>query len=456
MKVLVIDPNGNGLDFAMRAQADDHEVRLAIPDNEKNRFIGQGLAEVVRDHRPSMAWADLIFLTDNTKHMRDTDAARKAGKVVIGPTAETAKWELDRDVGMEVLRKHGIPVPPYREFSSYDKAIAYVKKHRDARFVSKPSGDADKALSYCAKSASDMVYMLERWKQNDKLKSAPFILQEFIDGIEMAVGGWIGPGGFNTGWCENFEFKKLMNDDLGCATGEQGTVLRYVKTSKLADKCLKPLQDTLVAAGYTGYIDVNTIVEEDGTVWPLEFTMRPGWPTFNIQQALHDGDSVQWLMDLAEGIDAKNLRYDEVAIGVVLSVPDYPYSHLTKKEVSGIPIYGLTQALWRHVHPCEMMLAEVPDQQSLAVVPAPATAGDYVLVMTATGDTVRAARDTAYRRLKKLTVPNSPMYRTDIGNRLAKQLPMLQAKGFARQMAFSNPPDSSPTSSASRSSRPAS
>jgi len=66
------------------------------------------------------------------------------------------------------------------------------------------------------------------------------------------------------------------------------------------------------------------------------------------------------------------------------------------------------------------------------------TAGDYVLVMSAMGDTVYEAKQTAYRRLKHLEIPNSPMWRTDIGDRLAKQLPELQANGFATGMTFSN------------------
>jgi phosphoribosylamine--glycine ligase len=173
---------------------------------------------------------------------------------------------------METFEAHGIPVPDYREFSNFDQAIAYVKKE-DRPFVSKPSGDADKALSYVAKSPADLVYMLERWKKSSKLKP-PFILQEKIDGIEMAVGGWLGPHGFNKGWLENFEFKKLCNGDLGCATGEQGTVLRYVAKSKLAKQVLAPFADTLVDAGYTGYVDVNCIIDESGQPWPLEFTMR--------------------------------------------------------------------------------------------------------------------------------------------------------------------------------------
>ena len=188
-------------------------------------------------------------------------------------------------------------------------------------------------------------------------------------------------------------------------------------------------------AGYTGYIDVNTIIDEKGTPWPLEFTMRPGWPTFNIQQELHEGDCVQWLADLADGIDAENVKMDEVAVGVVMSIPDYPYSHLTRKEVTGIPVYN-TEEDWEHIHPCEMMEGEAPDQKTLKSVKMPATAGDYVLVMSASGETIKEARDLTYKRLKKLVIPNSPSYRTDIGDRLEKQLPKLQAHGYAEGLKF--------------------
>ena len=109
-----------------------------------------------------------------------------------------------------------------------DQAIAYVKK-QDRPFVSKPSGDADKALSYVAKSPADLVYMLERWKKSSKLKP-PFILQEKVDGIEMAVGGWFGPHGFNRGWCENFEFKKLMADDYGRGRAEPAFIAGHAWT----------------------------------------------------------------------------------------------------------------------------------------------------------------------------------------------------------------------------------
>jgi hypothetical protein len=66
----------------------------------------------------------------------------------------------------------------------------------------------------------------------------------------------------------------------------------------------------------------------------------------------------EWLLDLANGKDARTILYVRLAVGVVLSIPVYPYSHLTRKEVVGVPVYGLTESLWRHFHPCEMKLGE--------------------------------------------------------------------------------------------------
>jgi phosphoribosylamine--glycine ligase len=437
MRILVIDNNGASLDWTMRCIADGHQVKWYIP-KPKAHFepfkIGKGIVERVDNPHDWYRWADMIFFTDNTRWMDQALAWKNQGWPVIGATPETASWELDRDKGVSVFKKAGIEVIPGKAFNNYDTAINYVKKEMK-RFVSKPSGDADKALSYVSKSPEDMVYMLQRWKKANSLKR-DFIMQEFVGGIEMAVGGWFGPGGFNAGWCENWEFKKLMNDDLGCATGEQGTVLRYVKNSLLADLVLKPVEDQLSAAGYVGYVDVNCIIGDDGTPWPLEFTMRPGWPLYNIQQPVHKGDHAEWLYDLATGRDAKAFCMDEVAVGVVLSIPDYPYSHLTRKEVQGIPVYGFE--LTEDLHPCEMMQGIAPQEKDGKIqdLPCMVTAGDYVLVATGTGETISSAKGKAYKNIKKVSVPNSPMYRTDIGNRLRKQLPELQKMGYAKKLVF--------------------
>jgi phosphoribosylamine-glycine ligase len=65
------------------------------------------------------------------------------------------------------------------------------------------------------------------------------------------------------------------------------------------------------------------------------------------------------------------------------------------------------------------------------------TAGDYVCTVSGTGATVEQAKDRAYKTIKqKIEIPNSIMYRTDIGCRLEEQLPLLQEHGYCTDMDY--------------------
>ena len=63
-------------------------------------------------------------------------------------------------------------------------------------------------------------------------------------------------------------------------------------------------------------------------------------------------------------------------------------------------------------------------------------AGDYLCVVSAKGETVSQAQSRAYKRVEKFVIPNSLMYRTDIGQRLKKQLPILHSQGYATDLNF--------------------
>ena len=92
-----------------------------------------------------------------------------------------------------------------------------------------------------------------------------------------------------------------------------------------------------------------------------------------------------------------------------------------------------------HIHPKQMMLGEAPCMVGDKVVTMPnyVTSGDYILVCTGTGETITGARRSAYSALKKVKVPNSPAYRTDIGmGRMVKQLPELHRMGYATGWSF--------------------
>lgn len=446
MKLLIVDSDSQGLDLGMRAQRAGHDVRYYDrPGRGGPSKAGDGILEKVTDfdllRKRWLGWSDLIYLTGNDAYMEMLEPYRAIGYPIFGGSVEAARWESDRAYGQRIMKAAGLPVIPGKEFTDYESAIRHVKKSGTA-FACKPSGDADKALSYVGNTAADLCFMLDKWSKDEKLRSDAaqhgFILQEKKTGCEMGVSGWFGPAGFASTIEEDFEYKKLMPGDCGVTTGEQGTCLRFVKKSKLADLVLFPLEEQLRSTGYVGCVNVNCIIDDEGTPWPLEFTMREGWPAKHNQVSLTDGDPVQWMRDLVDGEDTMQPRLNEVSISIVVSIPPYPSSKYTDEQVAGFPIYGATD--FEHVHLCEVMLgSDVPCQMGDKVVdlPCPVTAGPYVLVVTGTGDTITGARRSAYAALEKIRIPNSAGWRIDIGRgKLVGQLPRIQDLGYATGLSY--------------------
>lgn len=445
-RLLIIDNASNCLDMALRAQNAGWQVKWfdrARPDGLP-RLAGKGMVDKIDDWndipKKWMDWADLIYLPDNVHYLQFMEPYQQKGYPILAPTIEAAALELDRDAGQKAMKEVGINIMESKAFFDYDAAIAFVKKHPQF-LVSKPSGDANKALSYVASDPADLVYMLNRWKGNEALRKAAkaegFILQERKYGIEMAVGGWFGPGGWSQWFYENWEYKKLMADDLGVNTGEMGTLSRMTKKSKLAEQVLLPMTPILERLGYVGYIDNNCIIDDEGP-WPMEFTMRDGWPTkHNVTAHIKNADPIQWQLDLLNGEDTIEAIEGEVCISVVIALPDFPYSKITNKELCGIPIRGADDE--ERIHLSEVMLGVSPRMVGDKVVDLPGlvTCGDYTMVVTGTGDTITSARRNAYSAVKKVKIPNSPFYRPDIGaGRMKKQLPELHRKGYAKGLEF--------------------
>lgn len=431
MKILVVDTDRCGLPFTLRCIEAGHEVKLWMP---KTR-IGEGMVERPATWQPHMAWADLIFITDNSKVIEAMEPYHRRGFPIFGPNKAGSELELDREAGQDCFAEHGIEVLGYKTFNNYDEAIRYVEKEGKP-FVSKPwGGNPNKDLSYVPKTAEDLICRLRKWKT--ELPKAEFLLQEMVEGAEMAIGGWFGPGGWSQWLCESWEEKRLMAGGLGPNTGEMGTVVRYVKKSRLFEEVLKPVTETLERIKYVGYIDVNCLVDSGGVPWPLEFTCRPGWPLFNLQMALHKGDPARWMSDLLSGKDSL-VCSEDICVGVVMAMGDFPWDNDPPEHVDGWPIRGLSKSTYPHLALSSVRLGTAPIAWKGKIVEAqvPVSAGSYVLVATGTGPSVEAARDSVYGICDEIYWPPHRIYRIDIGCRLEKDLPKLQAHGFARGMKY--------------------
>lgn len=439
MKVLIVnlDSVGEGLALAVRAQKAGHTVRLWLSP-ECNPTTGEGFRGIERipNWVTSMLWADLVIPTGNHDFMKKLDMFKAKGVSVFGPSFASSQLEIKRMDGMKLMEKAGIECPEYQQFNSLKEAEAHVRKSEE-RFVFKTLGDEDdKSLSYCSKSPADMVARLQRWQKLKLNPKGPVMLQKFIPGVEIGVSRWMGKEGFIGKYNENAEFKKCMSGNYGPNCGEAGTVMKYVDDSKLGKDVLEPLEDELLKLGHLGDVDINCIVDEKGQAWPLEFTCRLGWPAANIMWACHKGDPVQWMKDACEGKDTLDVTTQH-ACGVVLAMPDYPYSKVTKAETDGVPIYGVTEKVRKFLAPQSVKIQKMPDMdgENLTERPIWATTGDYIAVATGTGKTVKQACERAYAVVDEIHIPDM-ICRDDVGEKLEKELPELKKHGYATEFEY--------------------
>jgi phosphoribosylamine--glycine ligase len=442
VRVLIIDTDHVSLDLAMRAAAADHEVRVfRYSKKPTNYAIGFGsLFTLVDDWRPHMAWAKdgLIINTANNRYLWELDRYRQDfgyGNSIFAPTVASARLEIERSAGMEVMEAIGLDLPEYHVFTSLEEAEAFARKASEP-FVVKPTGDEErKDLTYVASDPADLVGWLRRHIKSGTKIAGKIMLQKKIERLaEYGVSGWCGPEGFLPDrWSTCFEHKPLMSNDIGPATGEMGSVLQYADTDKLADEMLKPLEPTLRALGHRGDFAVNAMIDTKGKAWFLEFTARFGYPAAWIQAASHKGDPVKWMKSLLTGKDDLKVSYD-TAIGVVMARPDFPHDALPPGSYDGIPLQG-ADAVIDDLHLVEVMRGKGPVWEGGKIVERPTyeTAGTYIAVATALGKTVAQAREKVYKTVKAVKWPDK-IYRDDIGEKVIDKLKDMHRFGYALDM----------------------
>jgi phosphoribosylamine---glycine ligase len=439
MRVLVFDTEGGGtgINLALRAQDAGHDLRYWMPTRAgKPRPFGDGMLEKPLEWEPSMDWADLIVLTGNNKYASPLNEYFGKSYPIFGANIAGAELELDRGKGQELLKRYGIKTIPYEVVASPEEGIALIKETGKAYAMKPWGGTEDCALTYVSKSPEDGIFTLDKWKREGLFKGQ-LMMQEKIDGIEMGIAGWFGPGGWARALEESFEHKKFLNDDLGANTGEMGTVIRHVRKSKLFDQMLDPITDYLHSINYVGDCSINCMVDKKGTAWPMEFTMRLGWPDLNIKLEVCQNDMVQVMKDLIDGKDSLDVS-TKIALGVVMAHGDFPHENDPPEKWADFPLYGVDEKNSEHLHFQQVKQGkgftwkDGKLQRPLMTL----TAGTYVMVVTGSGRTVEAASKAAYEIAWEIKWPSNVLFRTDIGKRLEKELPELQKHGFAEGMTY--------------------
>ena len=422
MKFLFVTDESLSVDLAWQLKKEGHEVKMYC-HSQGEKDVGLGFFEKVDEWEPLKDWADVIIF-DDIEFGSKAEQLRSEGKLVFGGSTYTDKLELDREFGQSELSQTGVDILPSWNFTSFDAAIDMVKNHPD-RYVLKPSGKAqnEKELLFIGQEADgkDVVQVLEHYKANWSKKIKEFLIQKYAEGVEIAVGAFFNGKDFVLPLCVNFEHKRLFPNDLGPSTGEMGTSIYWTKTNPVFDRTLLKMKEKLAASKYVGYIDINCIANGKG-IWPLEWTSRLGYPTISIQM---EGITSEWgtlIYELAQGKDAQLKAKKGYQVGVVVTIPPWPFQDdkAFKKYSEGATILFRRQSL-DGIHIGEVKLEEGDWH----------IAGNsgYALVVTGSGATMPDAIEEAYKNVRNVMIPNM-FYRNDIGHRWTRDSDMLLSWGY--------------------------
>ena len=422
LKFLFVSDEGLIGDLVWQVKKEGNEVKYFI-HKQTEKDVCDGFVEKCDDWEKLVDWADVIVF-DDTGFGEDADKLRKAGKLVVGASEYGDRLEEDREFGQDEMKKAGVNILPHWDFTDFDSAIKFIKEN-PGRYVLKPSGKAqnEKELLFVGEEddGQDVMEVLELYKKNWSKKIKEFQLQKHAKGVEVAVGAFFNGKDFINPVFINFEHKKMFPGDIGPSTGEMGTSSFWAPPNKIFEATLAKMKAPLAASGYTGYIDINCIVNGNG-IYPLEFTSRFGYPTISLQI---EGVASPWgefLQAMAKGEDYQLRTKAGFQICVVIAVPPFPFhdpESFRKYSEDATIIFKRPQ--FDGVHLCDVKL--VGGYWRLAGI------SGYALVITGSGPTMEFARRQAYMRIQNIKIPNM-FYRTDIGVRWMTDSDRLQGWGY--------------------------
>jgi phosphoribosylamine--glycine ligase len=413
-------------DIAWMVVKEGQAVKYFI-ESESEKSIGDGFVPKVDAWEPHVDWADVIVFDDVLGMGEKAQKLRAAGKHVVGGTAYTDRLEDDRSFGQEELKRNGVSIIPFQEFTDFDSAIKYVEDNPSA-YVIKPSGEAQniKRLLFVGREddGKDVVHVLQSYKAVYADTVKVFQLQRRVRGVEVAVGAFFNGKEFMQPINVNFEHKLLFPGDIGPSTGEMGTCMYWSGPNRIFKATLAKLEARLAEEGYVGYIDVNCIVNGQG-IYPLEFTARFGYPTISIQADSLSMPLSDFILGMADGT-LQTFKFKRgFQIGVRVVVPPFPFNDPKTFEANSkdrVVIFRRPNYEGIHIEDVKLVKGEWLITGNTGVV----------LIVTGQGISVKQAQAQVYQRLNNILIPNM-YYRKDIGDRWFEDHDKLHTWGYLRE-----------------------
>jgi phosphoribosylamine--glycine ligase len=338
------------------------------------------------------------------------DYFQSRGLRCFGPSAAAAQLEGSKAFTKDFLARHGIPTADYANFTDLDAALAYLRE-RGAPIVIKADGLAAGKGVIVAETLAEAEAAVTDMLSGNAFGDAGcrVVIEEFLQGEEasfivMADGAAVLP------MATSQDHKRIGEGDTGPNTGGMGAyspapVVTPDVHDRIMAQVIHPTIEGMAAEGmpYTGFLYAGLMIDASGNPRVIEFNCRFGDPeTQPIMMRLRSDLCTLCEKALNGELADATAEWDpRPAIGVVMAAEGYPGSY-----DKGYPIEGLDTVGGADIKVFHAGTAREGDR----IV----TSGGRVLCVTALGDSIAQARDTAYAGIERIQWPGAS-FRRDIG-----------------------------------------
>lgn len=425
MKIALVSSDGSGAWFLLRLLREGNSCDYYLLEDDKTARILRGLVPEPIMVPPKKGWSQYdLVLFDGNSNGPLADSIRLQTPT-LGCSSLSCRLEDDRLFGLEAMEMGGVDVPRYEMFDSPEKARVFLSKNPD-RYVYKPSQpkgaeDLDCSITYVAHSPSDMERSLDRLFKESK--GAPFLLQKFVEGVEVSSEAWFDGTQFHF-INATLEEKKFLAGGLGPNTGCAGnSVWAYNHVPLVFSRGLGRMRGWLEAAGYRGMIDLNSIVTRQH-VYGLEWTPRFGYCASPTLLSLLDMPWAEFFHQFASappgGINPDIRMNFEYGTSIDITVPPFP--EINAKADRNLPIEGIDlETAWQDTYLYDAM------EHNGDLVTAGIN-GDIGQVL-GRGHSLRGAWENALELVRKVKAPDL-QWRIDLEQSTGKRYKKLKEAGF--------------------------
>ena len=337
------------------------------------------------------------------------DALVAEGIAAFGPSAAGARLEASKSYAKGIMLRAGVPTAAGEAFTDVDSADAYLDAGAGP-FVVKADGlAAGKGVLVTSDREAAKAWAHACLGGTFGDAGSTVVIEEHLDGREVSVFALV-DGERALPLEPARDYKRLRDGDEGPNTGGMGSFSPVDDLpDDLVDRTIADVVEPVLAAladdgiRYQGFLYVGLMLTEDGPK-VLEFNCRMGDPEAQTVIPRLDEDLLELLdAGTAGALPDRPLRWsDSAAVDVVLAAPGYPAAPESGALITGVDTAdSQTDVLVIHAG------TAMRDEELV-------TAGGRVLNVVGMGDTVEAARSTAYAAAGKIEFPGKQM-RRDIG-----------------------------------------